>query len=75
MVLSPNHAADVDPLLSDVRSVVWLPAAAAAAVAAVRGEELSPAAVVLPLVEVGDGALVEVGGAVQCDPTKLYSGT
>ena len=61
MVLFPNHAADVDSLLSTVRrGVVGLPAAFANMI---RGE-LSPAAVVLPLVEVCDGALVKVGGAV-----------
>ena len=40
------------------RSVTRLPAGPISAAAA------SPAAVVLPLVEVGDGALQEVGGAV-----------
>ena len=62
---SPNHAADVDSLLSGPadrgmrRSVTRLPAGPISAAAAA-----SPAAVVLPLVEVGDGALQEVCGAV-----------
>ena len=73
---SPNHAADVDSLLSGPadrgmrRSVTRLPAGPISAAAAelsataLSSAAASPAAVVLPLVEVGDGALQEVGGAV-----------
>ena len=67
---SPNHAADVDSLLSGPadrgmrRSVTRLPAGPISAAAELSTAAASPPAVVLPLVEVGDGALQEVGGAV-----------
>ena len=68
---SPNHAADVASLLSGPadrgmrRSVTRLPAGPISAAAELSTAAASPPAVVLPLVEVGDGALEEVRGAVR----------